>query len=140
MPAISLVEKGDLMKRALSVPAIAFLMLLFLQPYAMAQDVSCEDFSTQGQAQVILDQDPSDPNGLDEDGDGIACEDLPSDGAGNDGQRRDRNRNNDDPQGAVDSGLGGTAGSLPYLLLGGGAVLSAAFGAVVGSRRFKAGR
>jgi hypothetical protein len=37
----------------------------------------CGDFSTQAEAQVILDQDLTDPYGLDGDGDLEACEDLP---------------------------------------------------------------
>lgn len=43
-----------------------------------AQDLNCDDFTTQEEAQAVLDADPSDPNGLDADDDGIACEDLPS--------------------------------------------------------------
>jgi len=35
--------------------------------------VDCNDVS-QDEAQAILDDDPSDPNGLDGDGDGEACE------------------------------------------------------------------
>ncbi len=42
-----------------------------------AGDLNCRDFSTQVEAQAYLDQDPSDPSGLDGDGDGIACETLP---------------------------------------------------------------
>ena len=39
-------------------------------------DLNCADFASQEEAQATLDADPSDPNGLDADGDGIACEDL----------------------------------------------------------------
>ena len=39
-----------------------------------ANDVDCGDVSDD-EAQRILDEDPADPNRLDEDGDGIACED-----------------------------------------------------------------
>ena len=39
--------------------------------------LDCGDFSTQEDAQAVLDADPSDPNYLDGDGDGIACEALP---------------------------------------------------------------
>lgn len=42
-----------------------------------AEDLDCNDFATQEQAQAVLDADPSDPNGLDSDDDGIACESLP---------------------------------------------------------------
>jgi micrococcal nuclease len=41
-------------------------------------DLDCSDFSTQEEAQEVLDRDPSDPNRLDgTDNDGIACESLP---------------------------------------------------------------
>ena len=40
-------------------------------------DLDCADFAFQEDAQAVLDADPSDPNGLDGDNDGIACEDLP---------------------------------------------------------------
>jgi micrococcal nuclease len=41
-------------------------------------DLDCSDFSTQEEAQAVLDRDPSDPNRLDgTDNDGIACESLP---------------------------------------------------------------
>src|SRR5215217_3378774 len=48
---------------------------------AVAQDIrNCSSFATQEEAQAELNRDPSDPNGLDGDNDGIACEDLPSGG------------------------------------------------------------
>lgn len=37
-------------------------------------DLDCIDFATQAEAQATYDADPSDPNGLDADSDGIACE------------------------------------------------------------------
>jgi endonuclease YncB( thermonuclease family) len=40
-------------------------------------DLDCSDFATQEEAQRVLEQDPSDPNYLDGDDDGVACEDLP---------------------------------------------------------------
>ena len=42
---------------------------------APAQDYDCEDFETQEEAQLYLA--PGDPYGLDEDGNGLACETLP---------------------------------------------------------------
>jgi hypothetical protein len=39
-------------------------------------DLDCADFATQAEAQAEYDADPSDPNGLDADDDGIACEEL----------------------------------------------------------------
>jgi hypothetical protein len=41
-------------------------------------DLDCEDFQTQEEAQAVLDADPADPNNLDPNGDGIACALLPS--------------------------------------------------------------
>ena len=55
-------------------------------------DLNCPDFGTQEDAQAFLDQDRSDPQGLDADGDSIACEDLPrrSSTGETDGARRGR--------------------------------------------------
>ena|SRR5215208_3161847 len=39
-------------------------------------DLDCASFETHEQAQRVLKQDPSDPNYLDGDGDGVACEEL----------------------------------------------------------------
>src|SRR5262245_17091341 len=36
----------------------------------------CDDFDTPEDAQEFLDEDPSDPQGLDDNGDGIACNDT----------------------------------------------------------------
>ena len=47
-------------------------------PRALAQDLNCSNFQTQQQAQRVLDRDPSDPNGLDRNKNGVACESLPS--------------------------------------------------------------
>ena len=44
---------------------------------ASGGDLDCSDFSTQDEAQRVLAQDPSDPNRLDGDQDGVACESLP---------------------------------------------------------------
>lgn len=41
------------------------------------EDLDCSDFDTQQDAQETLDTDPSDPYGLDGEGDGIPCESLP---------------------------------------------------------------
>jgi hypothetical protein len=50
---------------------------LIASPAFAQDDLNCEDFTYQEQAQAVFDQDPSDPNGLDADNDGIACESLP---------------------------------------------------------------
>jgi micrococcal nuclease len=46
-------------------------------PAPSGGDLDCSDFATQQEAQATLDQDPSDPNGLDGEGDGVPCESLP---------------------------------------------------------------
>jgi hypothetical protein len=67
---------------------------------ALEQPASCETLS-QEEAQALLDADPSDPQGLDPDGDGIACESdelAPTEDAGAErGERRARNRDDDQP-------------------------------------------
>jgi|SRR5215211_2361983 len=45
--------------------------------YAQTDRYDCEDLTYQEDAQAIYNQDPSDPNGLDENDDGVACESLP---------------------------------------------------------------
>jgi hypothetical protein len=64
------------------VPPAAPLTLLPPRPIAvtMSGDLDCVDFDHQEEAQAVLDADPSDPHLLDGDGDGIACEWLPSRG------------------------------------------------------------
>jgi len=44
---------------------------------AQADQYDCASFGSQESAQVELDRDPSDPNNLDSDGNGIACDDYP---------------------------------------------------------------
>ncbi len=44
----------------------------------VSDDLDCEDFSTQEEAQAVLDDDAGDPNNLDPNLDGIACALLPS--------------------------------------------------------------
>jgi hypothetical protein len=39
-----------------------------------ADELNCNDFSSQREAQDVLDEDSDDPNGLDNDGNGRACE------------------------------------------------------------------
>lgn len=51
---------------------------IMLAPAALAQagDQDCADFSSQAAAQAHLQADPSDPDGLDADNDGVACENF----------------------------------------------------------------
>src|SRR5215204_307642 len=50
----------------------------FVIQLAQADDLDCEDFETQEEAQAVLDEDAADPNNLDPNRDGIACALLPS--------------------------------------------------------------
>lgn len=133
---------------ALSVP---------LAGVAFAQDdLNCADFATQEEAQAVFDADPSDPNQLDDDDDGIACEVLDSgvdnlnapeddaatgtddDGTGDDDGSGEDDASGDDqveerPEGGVDTGDGSTGGGLGVLL--GGLALTAAGGAAFAARR-----
>lgn len=60
---------------------IAVIVLVFLMGWGAGadseRDLDCVQFRYQEQAQAVLDRDPSDPNKLDRDHDGIACEALP---------------------------------------------------------------
>ena len=69
----------SLPKRALGIAAAAVsLALIGPAPFAFAAtDKDCSDFQYQEDAQAVYNADPSDPNRLDNDNDGIACESLP---------------------------------------------------------------
>lgn len=73
---------GNKMKRSrlILVTLLSILLVFGTAPAVFAEDdLNClEDFDTQEEAQAVLDADPSDPHDLDRDGDGIACESLPS--------------------------------------------------------------
>ncbi|MDQ4020283.1 MAG: excalibur calcium-binding domain-containing protein [Actinomycetota bacterium] len=118
-----------------------------------AQDtLNCGDFATQEEAQAKYDSDPSDPNQLDADNDGIACEDLPSSGGGagggagggtgsDDDQASKKPSGSDDdqvskkPSGGVDTGDGSTSGTDGVVYLLGGLALTAAGGTAFAARR-----
>jgi hypothetical protein len=68
-------------RRLFLLTALAMVAALVVAPAALAQDVDCPELS-QGEAQAILEADPSDPNRLDADNDGIACEDSAGGGDG----------------------------------------------------------
>jgi excalibur calcium-binding domain-containing protein len=124
-------------------------------------DLDCRDFSSQAQAQQVLDRDHSDPNRLDADHDGVACESYdyahgsttgsvqpvantadtstgsPSDAAGTTAAAPVDTTAADVPVGAVAAGDGSTGGddALWYGLLGTAAVAGAA-----GAHQFVGGR
>ncbi|SDO46206.1 excalibur calcium-binding domain-containing protein [Geodermatophilus sp. DSM 45219] len=94
-----------------------------------ATDRDCPDFASQAAAQAAFDAVPGDPERLDADNDGIACEDQAYASTGST-QVTAR------PAGAVaagDGSAGEDGGALPFVL--GGAALAAAGGAAVAARR-----
>lgn len=74
----------EVFSAALLVAAgLVFCMVLLSAPPSEAQqDLNCSDFRFQEEAQAELESDPSDPNNLDNDDDGVACETLPRGGGG----------------------------------------------------------
>jgi len=100
---------------------------------ALAADVDCADFPTQAHAQPVLVADPSDPNGLDGNRNGTACEDhtFPSAPAAAPSVPQVAPL----PAGAVAAGDGSTgdADPLPYAV--GGLAFAAAAGCAVAARR-----
>ncbi len=160
----NLYESGATLMRLRTTAAAAVLAAAVTFPLAgtaLAQDnLNCDDFATQEEAQAEFDSDPSDPNGLDADNDGIACEDLPSSGSGTDtgsgtgtgtgasgGTGSDDDRvskkpsgGDDDqvskkPSGGVDTGDGSTSGTDGVAYLLGGLALTAASGTAFAARR-----
>ncbi len=68
------------MRRLLLLTSLCFVVAVVFAPAALAQQskqsIDCDDFASQAVAQMLLDHKPSDPFGLDADGDGTACEDF----------------------------------------------------------------
>jgi hypothetical protein len=103
---------------------------------ASAADLDCADFPNQAAAQVVLDADPTDPNRLDANDNGQACESYGySSAAAAPGQVTAR------PVGGVAAGDGSSSAGgtrddgspLPYVL--GGLAFAAAGGAAFAARR-----
>lgn len=65
------------MRHTVTFAAALVAVLIVAMPASAQADLNCDDFETQPEAQAELDRDPSDPHGLDGDGDGVACESLP---------------------------------------------------------------
>jgi hypothetical protein len=125
--------------RVRSTAAVAVLTAAVSLPLAgtaSAADLDCADFPNQAAAQVVLDADPADPNRLDANDNGQACESYGySSVATAPGQVTVR------PAGAVAAGDGSSTGrvtaddgsTLRYLL--GGLAFAAAGGAALAARR-----
>ena len=67
-------------RAAATLSAVAVAGMLTFTGVGFAKDVDCGDFTYREDAQAVLDRDRSDPNRLDDEGDGKACESLPSRG------------------------------------------------------------
>jgi hypothetical protein len=104
---------------------------------ASAADLDCKDFATQAEAQAAFNADPSDPNRLDQDNDGIACETRPGGGTTTeDDTALASSQVSTRPVGGVAAGDGSSTddgSALPYVL--GGLALAGAGGAAVAARR-----
>jgi hypothetical protein len=128
-------ETGMRLMRLFAPLFMAFALFAFAPAVSAQQDLDCRDFATQEEAQAVYDADPSDPNGLDRDNDGIACETLPSGmpedeeeeaspapGNGNGGGGTDQVMPG---TGAADNGAGVALAALALLSAGGVARLGA---------------
>jgi hypothetical protein len=93
-------------------------------------DKDCKDFATQAAAQAVLDADRSDPNRLDADHDGYACETKF-------GDKPSGSQVKVKPVGGVATGGGGTSSddSGVFIALGGFVLVGAAAGTVLVARR-----
>ncbi len=66
----------------MTIVRLAHVMIVLIAAFIFSpavfaqQDLDCADFATQPAAQAVYNRDRSDPNGLDRDNDGIACETL----------------------------------------------------------------
>ena len=96
--------------------ALAAVVLVTAPAGGQAEAMSCPDFTSQAEAQAFFDADPEDPNGLDADGDGIACEETFGDPAPTTSQATVATTQDiavldaQTPSGGVDTGFGGLAG------------------------------
>lgn len=129
-------SKGLTMRiRTLAASAVLAAALgLPLAGVAFAQEnKNCPDFATQAEAQAALE--PGDPDNLDRDGDGQACEDseyASVSAAGGDDSTSDSSSEEqvaDKPVGGVEAGDGPASGTDPLPLVA-GAVIAGGVGAV----------
>ena len=113
--------------------------LLASPALAQERDRDCPDFPSQAAAQRHLQSQPSDPDRLDADNDGIACEthfgggsrieedennddENNNDETNNNNDDDDDNNDDDTPNGGVAAGAGGTAGPASAVLPATGAL------------------
>lgn len=104
------------MRRKLIVLGMLVLTLAVWSPVAAQDLYNCDDYDSQEDAQAALDADPSDPNQLDGDDDGMACEshDYGSSGSGDGGtddtDATDDSDSTDDSDNGDEPGLPVTGG------------------------------
>ena len=138
-------------RSTITTGALAAVLVFPMSGTALAQDLDCSDFATQAEAQATFGADPSDPNGLDADNDGIACEDGTSDGStpapspespnteDGDGAAATTGGGDDQveqqPSGGVEAGDGSASESADLGFVVGGVALTAAAGAAYAARR-----
>ena len=111
------------------------------------RDRDCADFDSQAEAQAVLDDDPSDPERLDADDDGIACESfgyadevetVPAAVTEHESAPTTQDSAPAYPVGGVEAGDGSAPASVPDLLTY-GLLGSAAVAGAVGARHALAG-
>jgi len=98
---------------------------------------NCDDFSTQQEAQIEYQKDTSDPSNLDNDGDGVACENNP-DGTLSRDDQADKDSTDEDmamPKGGVDAGAGGLSDPTGLYVSGGLLAAAGAGGLLMMKRR-----
>lgn len=132
-------------------------VILLASPAQANHGINCDDFDSRSQAQAYYDRDTSDPEGLDRDNDGLACEtfvyppvdDRDVNTPDTDTDRTAGGSSTGTPSGGVEAGAGGTATAAaatspgmpgaPAAAVAGGALLIAA-GAGLARRPKHAGR
>jgi len=119
-----------MLRRAAAVAVLSVGAMAPMSGAAFAADQDCSDFDTQQEAQAVYDRDTSDPNRLDDDGDGRACESLPSgsaSSAGDEDGSGSSSQVSQVPSGGADTGGGSAASGSgdTALYAGGGAALAA---------------
>jgi len=122
--------------RLISATLLSLGLVVGTASAAGAQEtLNCSDFQYQDDAQAALDENPSEPNGLDDDNDFIACESLPSRGSTPGGTAGDSD--GQVPSGGVQTGFGGAAdnGGFPLALVLLGAAGTAAIAFPVARKR-----
>ena len=134
------------LRTAVGAAVLAGALSFPLAGVAVAQAVSCSSFTSQAAAQIVYNQNRNDPNGLDRDKDGTACE-PGADGVLGNGEGAAPTTTVVYPTRGVETGGGGMAGQPRALaeessdgsggiaLLAGGAVLVGVGGVVLARRR-----